>query len=59
MEYKGGMISVVKEGEKVDVTSKDENSVEVIPCAVVFHAYGVYRVDVRGKRITITKETKE
>lgn len=59
MKYKGGMISIVKEGEKVDISPKDENSVEVIPCAVVFHDDGVYRVEVKDKRIMITKEAKE
>lgn len=55
MEYKGEMISVVEEGEEVNIVSKDKNSVEV-SYAVVFHDYGVYRVDVSDKRITITKE---
>jgi len=56
MEYKGGMISIVEEEEKVDVVPKDKNSVEVIPYSVVFHADGVYRVNVSNKRVTITKE---
>lgn len=54
MEYKDGMISVVEEGEEVNITPKDRNSVEVIPHAVVFHDDGVYRVYVGNKRIVIT-----
>ena len=55
MKYKGETISVVKEGEKVDIVPKDKNSVEV-SYAVIFHDCGVYRVEVSDERIVITKE---
>lgn len=55
MEYKGEIISVVEEGEKVDIVPKDKNSVEV-SYSVIFHDCGIYRVNVSDERITITKE---
>ena len=55
MKYKSETTSVVKEGEKVDIVPKDKKWVEV-SYSVTFHEYGVYRVNVSDKRITITKE---